>query len=70
MNAELIEHSKVIDELGNTAEINLWKLPKPTDDKPHGYKYSLVYIVEDKRVINCYHNIVNRFLMLRNIITS
>jgi len=51
MNAELIEHSKVIDELGNTAEINLWKLPKPTDDKPHGYKYSLVYIVEDKRVI-------------------
>ena len=26
-------------------------MPKPTDDKPHGYKYSLVYIVEDKRVI-------------------
>ncbi|OGW28634.1 MAG: hypothetical protein A2X59_03525 [Nitrospirae bacterium GWC2_42_7] len=51
MKAELIEYSKVIDELGNTVEINLWKLPEPTEDKPHGYKYSLVYIVGDKRVI-------------------
>lgn len=51
MKAELIEHSKVIDESGNTIEINLWRLPKPTEDKPQGYKYSLVYIVEDERVI-------------------
>ena len=26
-------------------------MPKPTEDKPHGYKYSLVYIVQDIRVI-------------------
>ncbi len=51
MKAELIEHSRVIDESGNTVEINLWKLPKPTEDKPHGYKYSLVYIVENERII-------------------
>jgi len=51
MKAELIERSKVIDESGNTIEINLWKLPKPTEDKPHGYKYSLVYIVETERII-------------------
>lgn len=51
MKAELVEHSKIIDESGNTIEIKLWHLPKPTKDKPHGYKYSLVYIVEDERII-------------------
>lgn len=51
MKAELVEHSKVIDESGNAIEMALWRLPKPTKDKPHGYKYSLVYIVEDKRII-------------------
>lgn len=29
----------------------MWQLPEPTEDKPHGYKYSLVYIVNGKRVI-------------------
>jgi len=51
MKAERIEHSKVIDELGNTIEIKLWKLPEAAEDRPHGYKYSLVYIVDDDRVI-------------------
>ncbi len=50
MNARLIRHDKVTDELGNTVEIKLWKIP-PTPDRPHGYKYSLVYIVAGKRVI-------------------
>ena len=26
-------------------------MPEPTKDKPHGYKYSLVYIVNGERVI-------------------
>lgn len=51
MRAELIEHSIIIDELGNTIEMKLWRLPRPIKDKPHGYKYSLVYIVEDERII-------------------
>jgi hypothetical protein len=51
MKAELIDHTKVIDELGNIIEIILWKLPEPTEDKPHGYKYSLVYIANGERVI-------------------
>jgi hypothetical protein len=51
MKAELIRHEKIIDELENTIEIKMWKLPKPTVDKPHGYKYSLVYIVGHIRVI-------------------
>lgn len=38
------------DELGNTVQIKLWKVPA-SPDKPKGYKYSLVYIVEGERVI-------------------
>ncbi len=50
MKAALIRHDKVTDELGNTVEIKLWKIP-PTPDKQQGYKYSLVYIVAGERVI-------------------
>jgi len=45
MKAALIKHDKVTDELGNTVEIKLWKIP-PTLDKPQGYKYFLAYIIE------------------------
>ncbi|OGW48804.1 MAG: hypothetical protein A2Z50_03820 [Nitrospirae bacterium RBG_19FT_COMBO_42_15] len=51
MKAEIIKHEKITDELGNTIEIKIWRLPEPTEDKPHGYKYSLVYIIEDNRAI-------------------
>ena len=50
MKSVLVRHEKVTDELGNTVEIKLWKVPW-TPDKPKGYKYSLVYIVEGERVI-------------------
>jgi hypothetical protein len=50
MKAELIIHNKAIDEHGNTVEIKLWAVEK-SSDKPHGYKYSLAYIVDAKRVI-------------------
>jgi len=50
MKIVLIRHDKVTDELGNTVEIKLWKVP-PSPDKPRGYKYSLVYIVSGERVI-------------------
>jgi hypothetical protein len=51
MKASLIKHEKVTDELGNTVEIKVWKLPLITKEKPHGYKYSLAYIVEGRRII-------------------
>lgn len=50
MKTGLIRHDKVTDELGNTVEIKLWKIPS-SPDKPRGYKYSLVYIVAGERVI-------------------
>lgn len=50
MKAELIKHDKITDEAGNTIEIKMWAVPK-TADKPYGFKYSLVYIVNNKRVV-------------------
>lgn len=50
MQATIIRHDKVTDEQGNTVEIKLCKVPASLD-KPKGYKYSLVYIVEGQRVI-------------------
>ena len=46
----LIRHRKVVDEWGNILEIKLWQVPTSTD-KPHGFKYALVYIVDGVRVI-------------------
>lgn len=51
MGAVLIKHIKVVDELDNTVEVRIWDLPEATKDRPHGYKYSLVYIVDGKRAI-------------------
>lgn len=50
MKAELIRHDKVYSSDGNIIEVKVWKV-ETTSDKPHGYKYSLVYIVKGKRVI-------------------
>lgn len=51
MKASLVMHVKLEDEVNNTIEIKIWQLPEPREDKAHGYKYSLVYIVEGERVI-------------------
>jgi hypothetical protein len=51
MKAELVAHQKVTDEQGNTVEIKIWQLVVITDDKPHGYRYSLAYIVDGQRVV-------------------
>jgi hypothetical protein len=51
MKAQLVKYVKAIDELDNTIEIKIWQLPESTEDKLHGYKYSLVYLVDNERVI-------------------
>jgi len=43
-------HEKITDELGNTVEMKIWQVPA-SEDKPHGYKYSLVYIAGGERII-------------------
>jgi hypothetical protein len=51
MKASLIRHVKGVDELGNIIEVKMWEIAAPTADRPSGYKYSLVYIVNGVRVI-------------------
>lgn len=48
--ATLIIHDKQVDEQGNTTEIRLWRVPSD-DERKHGIKYSLVYIVQGRRVV-------------------
>ena len=50
MKARPIRYEKYPDVYGNVAEIRVWEVGS-THDKPHGYKYSLVYIVKGRRVI-------------------
>lgn len=50
VRAKLIRHTKFREDNGNITEIKLWEV-SASKDKPHGYKYSLVYIVEGKRVV-------------------
>ena len=48
--AELVRYIKVKEDNGNIMEAKMWQV-EPSPDKPHGYKYSLVYIVKGNRVI-------------------
>ena len=50
MRGSLVFYEKVTDELGNTVEMKIWQVPV-SEDKPHGYKYSLVYIAGGERLI-------------------
>jgi len=50
MITRLIQHNKITDEQGNTVEIKIWTVPV-SPDKPEGFKYSLVYIVNGLRLI-------------------
>ena len=54
MKVKLIKHDKITDEAGNTIEIKMWAVPK-TANEPYGFKYSLVYIVNNKRIVG-YNN--------------
>ena len=50
MKADLIFHEKVIDEDGRITEIRIWKVPR-SKTKPEGIKYSMVYIVNNERIV-------------------
>jgi len=50
MKARLIFHVKHVDEQGNIVEMKIWRVRK-TEDRPHGLKYSLVYIENNERIV-------------------
>ena len=50
MKAELVYYEKRYFTEGSFQEIKIWKVPE-SKDKPHGLKYSFVYIVNGERII-------------------
>ena len=50
MDVELLFHRKHIEQNGDIIEMKIWHVPY-SKDKPHQFKYSLVYISEGKRII-------------------
>jgi len=50
MRAKLVYHIREYMQDGSLQEIKVWQVP-PTKAKPHGLKYSFVYIVNGERVI-------------------
>ena len=48
--AKLIIRNRYEFQDGGIVEIRLWKT-MPGKDKPHGFKYSLTYIVNGKRIV-------------------
>lgn len=45
MRAQLLLRERKELEQGGFVELVLWKLPRPTRDRPHGYKYRLAYVI-------------------------
>jgi len=41
--ATLLLHEKVVLSDESIIEIVVWRLPRPTPDRPHGFKYRLYY---------------------------
>lgn len=50
MSGTLLFYRKNIEPEGNIVEMKIWQAPH-SKDRPHGLKYSLVYIQEGKRII-------------------
>ncbi len=51
MEARLIYRNKKRLASGAIVEEVVWKLPRPEPDRPHGYKYRLVYACEGRRIV-------------------
>ena len=51
MNAQLVLRRRDVFEDGSFTEMTVWRVPKPVPPSEHRFKYSLVYIVEGKRVL-------------------
>jgi len=50
MKAQRIFYHKEII-FGGVIEMVIWQLPEPTEDRPHGLKYRLVYVRDGERVV-------------------
>jgi hypothetical protein len=51
MSARLLEYQKLILGNGAIVEIEVWALPRPTEERTHGLKYSLFYGRPGQRIV-------------------
>ncbi|MDZ4837227.1 MAG: DUF6516 family protein [Candidatus Melainabacteria bacterium] len=56
MKAILIYRNKRVLANGSIEEIVIWKLPEPTLDQPHGFKYRLYFGLADGTCLVRYDN--------------
>ena len=49
--ASLVRSRKVVLATGHIVQIKIWLLPKPTDERPHGLKYSLFFGLPGERIV-------------------
>jgi len=54
--AKLYIDKRVDQSDGSILEIVIWKLPNPTAERPHGYKYRLNYSLPDGTTLVRYDN--------------
>jgi len=51
MKAELIVRERYTHKASGFVEIVIWRVPQPVPPCTHYFKYRLVYIVDDQRVV-------------------
>lgn len=56
MDAKLLWEERVVMPDGALVDIMIWRLPKPTADRPHGIKYRLYYGTVEGRCLVRYDN--------------
>jgi len=50
-DAVLLESPKLLLDSGAIVQLKIWRLPEPTEEGPHGLKYSLYYGRPGERII-------------------
>ena len=56
MTAELVHRERHLFADGALVEMVIWRLPKKTEDRPHGIKYRLYYGLSDGSCMVRYDN--------------
>jgi Family of unknown function (DUF6516) len=49
--AKIIVHTKTEEPDGAITELKVWRLPEPTEERPHGLKYSFYFGRDGARII-------------------
>ena len=49
--AELLQSRRLDLAVGLIVQIKIWQLPEPTNERPHGLKYSLFFGREGERIV-------------------